>query len=281
MVPHFQYVTNQSGGAGAFFFYGTKYFPFHGWSISLSPKRQKRKKERKKKRKGRLATMFSAAASCLPTSRSGSQPVHHEASHPASKQANRSISFSGATGTGPSNATKQRATVLHHFPSERPSRPQPLITRHCQSAEHQEPRRTAHFTALSLYTTVILNLYPAGGFYFSFQQRPRRGQHKKENKWNPSNSIFNWASSCSHSFCASDAPKGSNVCKVQRNNLGFRVRVVILRSATEGETFLNALIVLFCVTVILLFSFCRSQAMKVWNLNGQLCSLVSISIQPV
>lgn len=131
----------------AHFCNGTKYFPFHGWSIPLSPRRQKTKKDRKKKRKERLATIFSAAASCLPTSQSGSQPVHHEASHPASKQANRSISFSGATGTGPSNATKQRATVLHHFPSERPSRPQPLITRHCQSAEHQDLHRTGHFTA--------------------------------------------------------------------------------------------------------------------------------------
>lgn len=130
-------MSKSKAGMLVYFFNGTKYFPFHGWSIPLSPRRWKRKKDRKKKRKERLATIFSATVSCLPTSQPGSQPVHHEASHPASKQANRSISFSGATGMGPSNATKQRATVLHHFPSERPSRPQPLITRHCQSAEHQ------------------------------------------------------------------------------------------------------------------------------------------------
>lgn len=97
-----------------------------------------------------------AAVACLPASHPGSQPVHHEASHPASKQANRTISFSGATGMGPSNATKQRATVLHHFPSERPSRPQPLITRLCQSAAHKASTTPA---SSLLSVTAFLPLY--------------------------------------------------------------------------------------------------------------------------
>lgn len=105
------------------------------------------KKGRKKKRKERLATIFNTTVACLPASQPGSQPVHHEASYPASKQANRPVSFSGTTGTGPSNATKQRATVLHHFPSERPTRLQPLITRHCHSKAHQGLRHTDLFTA--------------------------------------------------------------------------------------------------------------------------------------
>ena len=104
------------------------------------------KKDREKKRKGRLASIFGAAVACLPASQPGSQPVHREASQPASKQANRSISFSGATGMGPSNATKQRATVLHHFPSERPSR---LLSPGSASLQHTRPppHRTGLFTA--------------------------------------------------------------------------------------------------------------------------------------
>lgn len=173
------------------FFYGTKYYSVHGLSDPLSLRRRERKKDRKKRRKERLAMIFSAAVACLPTSQPGSQPVHHEASHPASKQANRSISFSGATGMGPSNATKQRATVLHHFPSERPSRPQPLITRHCQSAAHQGLHRAGLFTAFCCSPLPLYHHYtnpvPRGRVVCQ-----RRGQHiKRQNKLNPSNSIFN------------------------------------------------------------------------------------------
>lgn len=172
------------GGAGAFF-YGPKYFPVGGLSVPLSPRRRQRKKDRKKKRKERLATIFTAAVACLPASQPGSQPVHHEASHPASKQANRSISFSGATGMGPSNATKQRATVLHHFPSERPSRPQPLITRHCQSAATEASTTPASLllsvTAFSHYTTIIQPV-SRGGFYFSFQECQQKGPRMKKLK---------------------------------------------------------------------------------------------------
>lgn len=110
----------------------------------MSP--QKKRQKTKNEIKERLATIFRATVACFPASQPGSQPVHHEATHPASKQANRFISFSGATGTAPSNATKQRATVLHHFPSERPTRPQPLITRRCQSEAHQGLRHRSLFT---------------------------------------------------------------------------------------------------------------------------------------
>lgn len=106
---------------------------------------------RKKERKVRLAMIFVPQ---LLVSKAVS--LHHKASHPASKQANRSISFSEATGTGPSNAAKQRATVLHHFPSERPSRPQPLITRRCQSAEHQGLH---HIRLLSAFCSSPLPVY--------------------------------------------------------------------------------------------------------------------------
>lgn len=101
--------------------------------------------------------------SCLPAYQQVSQAVSLSTMKPvtpASKQANRSISFSGATGMGPSNATKQRATVLHHFPSERLSRPQPLITRHCQSAAHQGLHCTGLFTAFCSHSSTII---PAPG----------------------------------------------------------------------------------------------------------------------
>lgn len=107
--------------------------------------------------------------------------------NPASKQANRSISFSGATGMGPSNATKQRATVLHHFPSERPSRPQPLITRLCQSAGLQHT---------SLFTALCYSLLPLYHHYASPVCRRRvlfqlsggvnkrgQGNHKLNRLW--------------------------------------------------------------------------------------------------
>lgn len=136
-----------------------KHFQVHGLNFPLNPRRRTRKKDRKKRRKERLATIFGAAVACLPASQPGRQPVHHEASHPASKQANRSISFSGATGTGPSNATKQRATVLHHFPSERPSRPQPLITRLCQSADTRPPANRPLYCFLLQPSPIIPPLY--------------------------------------------------------------------------------------------------------------------------
>lgn len=166
------------GGAGAFF-YGPKYFPVGGLSVPLSPRRRQRKKDRKKKRKERLATIFTAAVACLPASQPGSQPVHHEASHPASKQANRSISFSGATGMGPSNATKQRATVLHHFPSERPSRPQPLITRHCQSAATRPPPHRPLYCFLLQPSPIIpplYSLYPGEAFISAFRSVNKRAR---------------------------------------------------------------------------------------------------------
>lgn len=161
----------------------------------MSPRRRKRKKDRKKKRKERLATIFSAAVACLPASQPGSQPVHHEASHPASKQANRSISFSGATGMGPSNATKQRATVLHHFPSERPSRPQPLITRHCQSAAHRGLHHTGLFTAFCYSLLPLYHHYtnpvPRGRVLFQLSGVSTKGAaQKKKNKLNPSKQHF-------------------------------------------------------------------------------------------
>lgn len=98
-------------------------------------------------------------------SQPGSQPVRHEASHPASKQANQSVSFSGATGTGPTNATEQRATVLHHFPSERPRRLQLLITRLCQAAA-QGLHRPGLFAAFSHYITIMLRAAFGEGFLF-------------------------------------------------------------------------------------------------------------------
>lgn len=167
-----------------------KYFPVHGLSVPLSPRRRKRKKDRKKKRKDRLATIFSAAVARLPASQRGSQPVHHEASHPASNQANRSISFSGATGMGPSNATKQRATVLHHFPSERPSRPQPLITRHCQSAAHRGLHHTGLFAAFCYSLLPLYHHYTnsvsRGRFLFQLSGVSTKGAaHKKKKQIKP------------------------------------------------------------------------------------------------
>lgn len=166
-----------------------KIFPSARLMCSFEPKEVKEEERQKeRKRKERLATIFSAAVACLPASQPGSQPVHHEASHPPSKQANRSISFTGATGMGPSNATKQRATVLHHFPSERPSRPQPLITRHCQSAA----RRGLHHTGLFTAFCYSLNPVSRGRVLFQLSWVSTKGAaHKKENKLNPSNSIFN------------------------------------------------------------------------------------------
>lgn len=171
---YFQYVKNHNRAAAAF------YFQVRDLCVPLNPRRRTRKKDRMN-RKERLATIFGAAVACLPASQRGSQPVHHEASHPTSKQANRSISFSGATGMGPSNATKQRATVLHHFPSERPSRPQPLITRLCQSAAHKASTTPASLllsvTAFSHYTAIIRTLYAGEGFYFSFQECQQKGHY--------------------------------------------------------------------------------------------------------
>lgn len=102
--------------------------------------------------------------------------IHQEASHPTSKQAKQPASFSGATGTGPSNATKQRAPVLHHFPSERPSRLQSLITRLCQSAAHKASTPAASLalsvTACSHYITPLYKPPSAGeGFYFTCKKK--------------------------------------------------------------------------------------------------------------
>lgn len=133
--------------------------------LFVSEEAGKEKKRRKKSRKGRLATIFSATVACLPASHPGGQPVHHDAGQPARKQANRPISFSGATGTGPSNATKQRASVLHHFPSERPSG---LLSPGTASPQHTEASSTAassllSVTALCHCTHIVLALYPGGG----------------------------------------------------------------------------------------------------------------------
>lgn len=140
--------------------------------------------KRKRRRKERLAMIFWTTLACLPASQPDSQLVHHETIQPASKQANRSISFSGATGMGPSNATKQRATVLHHFPSERPTGPQPLITRHCQSEAHWGLRHTSLYTALC-YSLLPLyhhdtNPAPMGGLHFTFQESKRKGKKSIE-----------------------------------------------------------------------------------------------------
>lgn len=153
-----------------------KYFQGHGLNVVLCPRKQKKRKER-------LATIFAATVACLPASHPHSQLVHHETTHPASKQANWSISFSGATGTGPSNATKQRATVLHHFPSERPTGLQTLITRHCQFEACQGLHHTSIFIA---FCSNFLPLYhhdtnpgPTGGLHFSFRDCQRKGQRMK------------------------------------------------------------------------------------------------------
>lgn len=105
-------------------------------------------------------------------SQPGSQPVHHEASHPASKQANQFIPFSGATGTGPSNGTEQRATVLHHFLSERPRRLQLLIARLCQSAA-QGLQQPGLFTACSHYITPLCSAGIQAGVSFQVHKRSR------------------------------------------------------------------------------------------------------------
>lgn len=123
---------------------------------------RRREPAQKGKRKERLAMIFFFFGVSQP----GSQPVRHEASNPASKQANQSVSFSGATGTGPTNATEQRATVLHHFPSERPRRLQLLITRLCQAAA-QGLHQPGLFTAFSHYITIMLRPHSGRGFCFS------------------------------------------------------------------------------------------------------------------
>lgn len=105
-------------------------------------------------------------------SQPGSQPVHHEASQPASKQANQFISFSGATGTGPSHASEQRATVLHHFLSERPRRLQLLIARLCQSAA-QGLQPAGLFTACSHYITPLCSAPIQAGLSFQVHKRSR------------------------------------------------------------------------------------------------------------
>lgn len=124
----------------------------------------------KGKRKERLAVIFFPFFFFFGVSQPGSQPVRHEASHPASKQANQSVSFSGATGTGPTNATEQRATVLHHFPSQRPRRLQLLITRLCQAAA-QGLHQPGLFAAFSHYITIMLRPHSGRGFRFSGPQQ--------------------------------------------------------------------------------------------------------------
>lgn len=154
-------------------------------------------KDTKPQRKERLATILfiylvPQSPAYQQVSQAGSLSTVKAVTQPAAKP-NGPISFSGATGTGPSNAAKQRATVLHHFPSERPSRPQPLITRLCQSAAHKASNHSGPFTAFccsgppphqhhrtlpSHYTAIIIlgSLYAGEGFYFSFQGRRQKGQ---------------------------------------------------------------------------------------------------------
>lgn len=185
-------------------------------AATLKPKRKTRMKDTELQRKERLATVLfiylvPQSPAYQQVSQAGSLSTVKAVTQPAAKP-NGPISFSGATGTGPSNAAKQRATVLHHFPSERPSRPQPLITRLCQSAAHKASNHSGLFTAFccssppphhhhhhptlpSHYTAIIIlgSLYAGEGFYFSFQgcrQKGQRMQRKITNEDQTSNSIL-------------------------------------------------------------------------------------------
>lgn len=119
-------------------------------------------KDTEPQRKERLATILfiylvPQSPAYQQVSQAGSLSTVKAVTRPAAKP-NGPISFSRATGTGPSNAAKQRATVLHHFPSERPSRPQPLITRLCQSAAHKASNHSGLFTAFCRTTTTTTTL---------------------------------------------------------------------------------------------------------------------------